>query len=185
VQGIVTVLDEPWRERVEEIWGELAALFGLPSVGEQRDPHVTYHVADAYDRDAIDAAMSKITSAAPTFDLETHGLGVFRGEQTRRQQTTVLYLHVTPSPALRALHETVLRAVDGIAREPRAFYAPETWVPHITLAAGGLREEQLPDIMALLGRRDYRWRMRATNLCFVPDAMSRAEPWVRWELRGQ
>jgi len=169
------VLDEPWRERVEEVWGELAAAFGLPSVGALRDPHVTYHVADSYDRDAIDAAMSTIASAVPTFELETHGLGVFRGEQT------VLFLHVTPSQALSTLHSAVLQAVDGIARGPRPFYVPETWVPHITLAAGGLREELLPEIMTLLGRRDYRWRMRATNVCFVPDAMSREQPWVRWE----
>jgi 2'-5' RNA ligase len=179
VQGIVTVLDEPWRERVEEIWGELAAVFGLPSAGAQRDPHVTYHVADSYDQDAVDAAMSAIASATPAFELETHGLGVFRGEQT------VLFLHVTPSPALSALHAAVLRGVEAIARGPREFYVPETWVPHITLAAGGLREEQLPEIMALLGRRDYRWRMRATNVCYVPDAMSRADPWVRWELRDR
>jgi 2'-5' RNA ligase len=177
MQGIVTVLDEPWRERVEEIWGELAAIFGLPSVGAQRDPHLTYHAADSYDRDAVEAVLGKIAAATPAFELETHGLGVFRGDQT------VLFLHVTPSPALDALHAAVLSAVDGIAWTRRAFYAPETWVPHITLAAGGLREEQLPDIMALLGRRDYRWGMRATNVCFVPDAMSREDPWMRWELR--
>ena len=177
MQGIVTVLDEPWRERVEEIWGELAAVFGLPSVGAQRDPHVTYHVADSYHRDAVESAINTIASRTPAFDLETHGLGVFRGEQA------VLFLHVTPSPALGAVHAAILHAVEGIAVAPREFYAPETWVPHITLAAGGLREEQLSEIMALLGRRDYDWRMRATNVCYVPDANSREEPWVRWELR--
>ena len=176
MQGIVTALDEPWRERVEEIWGELRAVFGLPSVGLARDPHVTYHVAEAYDPDTIEASVAAIASSTPSFELETHGLGVFRGE------STVLYLHVTPSPPLRALHETIVRAVDSIAHEPRAFYAPDAWVPHVTLAAGGLSEAQLPEVMALLGRRDYRWRMTATNICYVPDAMSRTEPWVRWEL---
>jgi 2'-5' RNA ligase len=176
MQGIVTALDEPWRERVEEIWGELRAVFGLPSVGLARDPHVTYHVAEAYDRSAVESAIAAIATSHAAFGLETHGLGVFRGE------STVLYLHVTPSPALRAIHATILRAVDGVAREPRPFYAPEAWVPHITLAAGGLSEEQLPEVMALLDRRDWRWQMQATNICYVPDAMSRTEPWLRFDL---
>jgi 2'-5' RNA ligase len=177
VQAIVTALDEPWRERVEEIWGELRAVFRLQSVAATTEPHFTYHVAERYERYAVDEAISRLAASMLAFDVETHGLGVFRGEET------VLFLHVTPSPALRAMHTAVWAAVDAIASDTRPIYAAHTWIPHVTLAIGDLREEQLPEIMALLGRRDYRWRMRATNVCFVPDATSRSEPWVRWELR--
>ena len=109
--------------------------------------------------------------------VETHALGVFRGEET------VLSLHITPSAELQAIHESIWRGVSAAASGVKPVYAAGTWVPHITLAIGDLREEQLPDIVALLGRRDYRWRMPAANLCFIPDTSSKAAPWTRWELR--
>jgi hypothetical protein len=57
-------------------------------------------------------------------------------------------------------------------------------VPHIALAVGDLREEQLPEITSLLGRRDYRWRVRASNLCLISDTESRTAARTRWELSG-
>lgn len=177
VQAIVTALDEPWRERVEKVWAELKAVFRLQAIATISKPHFTYHVAERYDRDRIDAALGRVAASTQPFEIETHGLGVFRGEET------VLFLHVTPSPTLRAMHGAIWSAAEGIARDVKPVYAAEPWVPHITLAIGDLREEQLPQIMALLGRRDYRWRLPATNLCLIPDVTSTVEAWTRWELQ--
>lgn len=178
MQAIVTALDEPWRERVEEILAELRAVFQLKTIAGWAAPHVTYHVAEGYDDARIVPILAQIAGAAPPFVVETHGLGVFHGEQT------VLALHVTPSAELLAMHTAIWRGVSAAASDVKAAYAVETWAPHITLATLGLREEQLPDIMALLGRRDYRWRMPAANLCLIPDTSSSTAPWTRWELRG-
>jgi 2'-5' RNA ligase len=178
MQAIVTALDEPWRERVEEIWAELKAVFQLKSVEGSTEPHFAFHAAEQYDAGPVGAALTSITSIAPPFEVETHGLGVFRGDQT------VLFLHVTPSDALRALHAAVFEAVQPLAAAPTPVYAAATWVPHIALAVGDLREEQLPEITSLLGRRDYRWRVRASNLCLISDTESRTAARTRWELSG-
>jgi hypothetical protein len=45
MQAIVTALDEPWRERVEEIWAELKAVFQLKSVEGSTEPHFAFHAA--------------------------------------------------------------------------------------------------------------------------------------------
>ena len=177
MQAIVTALDEPWRERVEEIWAELRAVFQLKAIAGSTEPHVTYHVAERYDETRIASIVARIAGAAAPFEIETEGLGVFRGEET------VLSLHVTPSPELRAMHAAIWRDVSAAASGVKAVYAAETWAPHITLAIGDLREEQLPDIMALLGRRDYRWRIPAANLCLIPDTSSATAAWTRWDLR--
>ena len=49
MQAIVTALDEPWRERVEEIWSELRAVFQLKAIAGSTEPHFTYQVAERYD----------------------------------------------------------------------------------------------------------------------------------------
>ena len=178
MQAIVTALDEPWRERVEGIWAELKAVFQLKAVEGATEPHFTYHAAERYDAARIEEALGAIGRSTPSFEVETHGLGAFRGEET------VLFLHVTPSDRLSELHAAIFGVAQALADAPKPAYAAATWVPHITLAIGDLQEERLPEIMALLGRREYRWRMPATNLCLIPDTASQRPPWTRWELCG-
>jgi 2'-5' RNA ligase len=178
MQAIVSALDDLARERVEEIWGELKAVFGLKSVIGSTDPHFTYQVAERYDADAVDRALSSVAELEPPFDAETRGLGVFRGDET------VLYLAVVRDTSLERIHERVWAETSDGATGLRAYYAAETWVPHITLAIGDVEEQELPEIIRFLGRREYRWRVPVTNLCFIPDTAS-AAAWRRFELRGR
>ena len=163
---------------VDNIWGELKAVFGLQGVTGSTRPHFTYHVAEAYAAGIIDAALSAIAQETPPFAIETHGLGVFRGAET------VLYLHISPSPALAAMHRRIAHAVTPIATEPKAVYASATWVPHITLAIGDLTEEVLPLALQLLNRREYNWAVPVTNVCLIADTATATSDWRRFELRA-
>jgi 2'-5' RNA ligase len=176
MQAIVSALDDPYRELVENIWGELKAVFGLQGVIGSTRPHFTYHVADQYDAGAIDDALRGVARATPPFAIETHGLGVFRGEET------VLYLHVSPAPALAGLHRRIWDAVAPIATEAKLVYAPATWVPHITLAIGDLTEEVLPVALQFLNRRTYEWALPVGNVCLIEDTSTAAAAWRRFEL---
>ena len=176
MQAIVSALDDPHREMVDNIWGELKAVFGLQGVIGSTRPHVTYHVAAAYDASAIGDALSSVARVSRQFAIETHGLGVFRGEET------VLYLHVSPSPALAAMHNRVWSAITPIATGAKPVYAAATWVPHITLAIGDLTEDVLPLALQLLNRRTYEWAIPITNVCLIEDTESASAEWRRFEL---
>ena len=177
MQAIVSAIDDPHREMVENVWGELKAVFGLQGVTGATDPHLTYHIAESYDADAIERALSTLALAQPRFAIETHGLGVFRGDET------VIYLHVSPSPPLAQMHRILADATALIARDQKPAYAPETWVPHITLAAGDLTEEILPLALQLLNRREYNWQIAITNICLVPDTTAAAAQWRRFDFK--
>lgn len=176
VQAIVSALDDPYRDEVENIWGELKAVFGLQSVIGSTRPHLTYHVAAGYNAESIDEALTAIARETPRFAIETHGLGVFHGDET------VIYLHLTRNDALTALHHRLWMTLDGIAVDVRPMYAAATWMPHITLAIGDVDESQLPVIMQFLNRREYEWTIPATNLSFIADVTSASEPWRRFDL---
>lgn len=178
MQAIVSALDDPIREQVEEIWGELKAVFELKDVIGSTKPHFTYQVAEQYDARAIDAVLSSIAATETPYVAQTRGLGVFRGEET------VLYLAVVRDGAVERMHERIWRETRGATTGLRAYYGAETWVPHITLAIGDLRAEELPAITSFLGRRDYRWTVPVTNLCLIPDTGTNAAAWRRWELCG-
>ena len=176
MQAIVSALDDPHREMVENIWGELKAVFGLQGVVGNTQPHVTYHVAESYDAARIGDALAGVARAMRPFAIETHGLGVFRGDET------VLYLHVSPSLPLAAMHGAVWDAATPIATGPKPVYGAATWVPHITLASGDLNADALPLALQFLNRRVYRWTIAITNVCLIEDTNSAPAAWQRFEL---
>ena len=176
MQAIVSALDDPHREMIENIWGELKAVFGLQGVIGSTHPHFTYHLAQSYDAASIEPLLAGIARAMPPFAIETHGLGVFRGDET------VLYLHLSPSPALATLHARIRDAVNPIATEPNPIYAAATWVPHITLAIGDLTEDLLPLALQFLNRREYNWAIPVTNVCLIEDTSAATAPWRHFEL---
>lgn len=173
VQAIVTELDDPYRDEVENIWGELKAVFGLPALTGVAPPHLTYQWGDAYDAAVIDD-LRRIAASTPRHTMQTHGLGVFRGDEVS------LYLHVTPSPALRALHARLWRELAPLGSAVRGVYGPETWLPHVTLASGRINESEIDTAMRFLGRREYAWSLPVTNICFA-DGAAPGE-WQRFDL---
>ena len=179
MQAIVSALDDPWREQVENIWGELKAVFGLKSVIGSTRPHFTYQVAESYYAEGIGTALAELAAAQAPFVVQTRALGFFRGDET------VLYLAVVRGAALEGVHERVWAAASAHASGLRAHYAAETWVPHITLAIGDLQESQLPEIMAFLGRKPYEWAITTTNLCLIEDTSRAGAEWRRYDLTGR
>lgn len=175
MQAIVSVLDDPWRDRAETLWGELKALFRLPALAGVTAPHLVYQSAVAYEGDRLDVAVGGLAAELRQFEIETEGVGIVAGERT------VLYLAVHRGPALMSAQRRLLAAVTPLATEPREAYRPRTWIPHITLAAGRLDADEVERVAEYLRSRDARWRVPVTNLTFVPDT-TRLEGWRRWEL---
>lgn len=175
MQAIASVLDDPWRDRAETLWGELKALFRLPALAGVTAPHLVYQSAATYQPGRIDSALAALATELRPFEIETEGVGIFAGERT------VLYLAVHRGPALMSAHRRVLAALTPLAAEPRQAYAARTWIPHITLAAGRLEAGDVERIAEYLRSRETRWRIPVTNITFVPDTSS-IEGWRRFEL---
>ena len=83
MQAIVSEIDDPARESIENIWGELKAVFGLQRVAGSTHPHFTYQVAESYD-DRIDAILREIAASATPFAIDTHGIGDLIREVDRK-----------------------------------------------------------------------------------------------------
>ncbi len=177
MQAIVTTIDDPYRDAIENIWGELKAVFGLQGIIGSIHPHVTFHVAESYG-DGIEQLLQDMASSASPLMVETHGIGVFRGSEI------IVYLHVTNSAALAQLHAGIWEATAAGAVEPVSVYAPATWVPHITLASGEVAEEQLPTILQFLNARRNAWSIPVTNISLVRDTSSSAATWRRFEMQS-
>ncbi len=176
MQAIVSAVDDPHRELIENIWGGLKAVFGFKQLAGATAPHFIYQSAERYDPDLTDAVLSRIASATPAFTITTGAVGVLRGPRC------VLYLPVLAGDALDCLHSALWQAVAPLGAGVRQAYAAETWAPHITLAVSPIDDAQMPRVLRFLEARDTRWTLPVTNLCFVPDTSSNTVPWQRYPL---
>lgn len=177
MKAIVTAIDDPWRDEIATVWGELRAVFGLGNLTGAVRPYLTYQVAEDYGH-GIEHVLADIAEKGAPFQIETHGMGVTEGRQT------VIYLHVTRTETLDTVHQVLLHATRQQARKPREAYGVETWLPHITVASGMIDEAMLLEVVAFLDRRTYDWAITASNLCLIPNTRLVDAEWMRFQLTG-
>lgn len=164
-RGVVSLLDQKHSALVEGIWAELESEFGLRGLSGRIIPHLSYHVADAYDQRCLKMALKEFASGHMEFHIETAGLGIFSGP------APTLYLSVVKSPELSRFHEQLWAGISHTEQNASQYYRPENWNPHISLASWTYMEpdlrERLPDMVAFLIHRPLDWQIGLDNLTLL------------------
>ncbi|HEX9115563.1 MAG TPA: 2'-5' RNA ligase family protein, partial [Anaerolineae bacterium] len=107
MDGIVSLLDNQHRDRVQALWAELEREFGLRGVFATRFPHFSYHVAEVYHNDRLAPILARFAPSHAPLLARTTGLGIFTGAQP------VVFIPVVRTPNLTRLHQELWWAVDG------------------------------------------------------------------------
>lgn len=133
---------DAWRERLHSVRTPLSgARWVAPS-----KYHVTLQFLGATVDDGLlpEIVQRLETITQPSFEIEVAGLGRFQ----RRGRTTVLWARVQTEPMLRALHEAVAYALDGLEL---GYEYSANYQPHITLCYIGKAdvEAQVEDLLAM------------------------------------
>ena len=164
VHGIVTLLDLPHYIAVEELWREFERRFGVSWVSRRVPfPHISFHVAGEYRVEAVESALSALAAEFRPFPVRVAGLVVFTANEP------VLALNVVRTNDLDRLHRRVWDAVRGLAAGVLAYYDPENWAPHITLAQGDLDGVKLPRLVSALIDRRLDWEIMVDNVTLMMD----------------
>ncbi len=151
--GIVSLLDSASAQTTRALFAELDERYGLrEEVQRVPWPHLSYHLAEAYDLERLAEPLRRVAAQTPPFTATITGLGGFEAPEP------VLYLAVERGSALGALHAALWRELGsaGVAQGVAPLYAPEPWQPHITLAMHDLTLETLRAIQAEWAGRDLR-----------------------------
>jgi 2'-5' RNA ligase len=162
VNAVASLLDAEHTARVERLREELALRCGLAGVFPPV-PHVSYHVAAAYDG-ALVATIDALARRTAAFCVRATGVAVFPGPEP------VIYVPVVRGPTLDAVHRAVW-AITGPGPGVTPYYAPERWLPHITLAKGALDARGLGDALALLNARGIDWEITVDNFVLVHEGI--------------
>jgi 2'-5' RNA ligase len=163
MHGVVSLLDSTHYEQVERLWTELEARFGVRGVYITPYPHISYHVAAAYDLVRLEPIVRALAREFAPFQVRTTGLGVFTGAQP------VLYLPVVRTVPLSHLHARLWEALAPAAGGGNANYHPDRWLPHVTIGFGDVPPERLAPIIAHLAARSFDWDITLDHLVVIYD----------------
>lgn len=178
MHGIVTLLDDDHAALVTSVWRELGARFDVHGIEVTPRPHVSWQAADRYDQPALHDRLAELAATTPPLALRTTGLGAFTGPRP------VLYVPVVRSSDLSAAHGRLWRALRPIGHEVRQHYAPELWMPHISLGHNDIDLPTLGAIVERLAAQRFEWTIPATNLSLIEDTNAGQQVTATYELRG-
>jgi 2'-5' RNA ligase len=159
--GVVSLLDETHAGLIRGIWAELQDHCGLSGIRITPIPHFSWQIAEAYDRPPLENALREIAFGAFPLMVTTTGLGLFTGVNP------VLYIPLVKDAELVAFHARIWKGVLPYSIKPSLFYAPQAWVPHITLAHGDTNAQNLQCAIQRLAFGTNRWEFSVDNLALI------------------
>ncbi len=178
------MLDDASDQAVRALWAELEHRPALREAARCAPyPHFSYHAAEDYDLARLGAALAEVATRTQPFSVMLTGLGAFEAP------VPVLYLAVERTPTLLALHRDLWQTLQAanvadVSRGISPLYAPESWVPHVTLAMLDLTLERLRAIQCEWTARDLRREIHVTNLTLLYKTAGHMthEPIMRYAL---
>lgn len=164
---IAALLDEKHDAIVRDIWRELHEELGVAHIFKNPTPHITHIQAQDGDVELLREGLSQFALMQPPFKLRTVGLGIFTGEKP------AIYVSVVRNPEISRIQTSVIGAVasglEGISEHNFINY----WMPHISLLIPGMVNEQLPQVLSLLTKRNFSWEVTVNRFVLL-DGMTTA-----------
>jgi hypothetical protein len=161
VFAIVSLLDEEAKATIHALWRDLEEACGLKAIKIFPIPHFTWQGADYYDISLLEAELEKIARLTPPLVVHTEGLGLFTGP------SPVIYLPLVNGPAMLRFHQDMWERVHPMAHNPNRYYAPGTWIPHISLALRDVTHANIGCAMLQLAFRPLNLTLHVNNLALV------------------
>lgn len=158
-QAIVASIPEPHATQVSALWSALEERFGVHSHLTSEFPHFSLHVARSYAR-PVEENLRAFAAVHPPLRVRTAGLGMFTKQQ-------ILYLPLVRNPRLNEFHRDLWRTVSGLGEEVSAYYRPERWVPHVTLALERIDQYNLGGIIHWLSDQKLDWVFDVSELSLL------------------
>ncbi len=163
MHGVVSLLDNKHYQLVEDLWAELAREFAVSGVYLPSYPHVSYQVARYYNVKSLEPVLRRFAASKTSFQVRAAGLGIFT------KPRPVLYISVARSLELMQFHEAIWQEISSIGSGIEDYYRPAHWMPHITIAIGDVKKDNLPQIVRVLIERDFNWEMTIDNIALIYD----------------
>ena len=161
MHGLVSLLSQPYYEKVEALWKELEEDCSLRGIRATPFPHFSWQIAGEYDFDRLEVIMKEVASNTVPLEIQTSGIGLFTGPRP------VIYVSIVKSPALMDFQNTLWERTQEVSQETSPYYSPELWIPHISLAYEDVDQMNIAAVIGKLAFDSFVWKMTVDNLSLI------------------
>src|SRR5512139_1427357 len=98
MEGIVSILPDPFYQMVETLWHEVDRDCSLHQVKPGDIPHFSWHVAETYHKQKLAPILKDLCDQTQPFTVKTAGIGMFTAEKC------VLYISLVTDANLLQFH---------------------------------------------------------------------------------
>ncbi len=167
MRAIVSLLEVSADTRIQAIWRDLEKDCQLKGIRITPIPHFSWQIAEDYDLPALKKVLRQIAAATRPFMVRTAGLGIF----TRPEP--VLYIALTKDQTMLDLHALIWNETQEIVRRVGTYYAPEYWMPHITIGYSDVNPQNIGCALNKLAFQPLEWEIKINNLALVSQLADR------------
>lgn len=180
VPGVISLLDPAATARVENLCEGMSERFGAGRGFPGGIPHITFHLSARDIEPGAIAVVERVASATAPFTLYSSGLGTFAGPGG-----PILYIGVARAPAATLLADTLAQEL-ARAGYPGTdpYYAPDRWMPHVTIAQQNLQGVDLGALLAWLVVQPLSFELPLTTLSVAKETPTGAEILATFPLAG-
>jgi len=164
--GVVSILDQNHYRVIENLWAEMHQRFGVGNPDILAMPHMSYHTAEKYDEEKLAVILEEVASQERPFTITASGIGIFPAPNP------IVYVPVVRTADLTNLHTQLCTQLDPIAQNSNPFFAPDSWIPHITLGNYDITLEKLGPISQWLHQQAINLTITIDNLYVLTDETS-------------
>ena len=163
VHGLVSLLPQDYYAKVEALWQMLADEFGLTGVETTPFPHFSWLIGKDFDWPALEHTLRELARETHPITVNTTGIGIFSGP------SPVIFIPLVRTDALNALHRRIWDAIQPIGVQLSRYYAPDYWMPHITLAIHDITPQKIGNVTQKLAFQNFNWEFNVDNIGFIYD----------------
>ena len=170
MNGVIALLDDKHTILVQDLWKILEDECGFSEGLITPFPHFSWQIAEEYDFNGLGKKLVELTSQLPPFTIRTAGIGVFTGK------SPVVFIPIVKDPDLLELHQTIWDQISSLGKGMSDHYAPENWIPHITLASRDIAPDSLIKMIKYLGPLKIEWEIGIDRFalgCQSPQGVSK------------
>jgi 2'-5' RNA ligase len=166
--AIVSNLEgQPYKD-VRRLWKLFERKYLSKSIQAYSHPHISFQSGTTHDVRQIKRDFESLAYQMTSFEIEVTGARHFRKD--------VIYLAVKRTRELAKTHKLIHRFLDDQCQGLDELYAPQHWLPHVTLAMEDLTEENFENAWMEFEGSNIRFKQRIHNVCMVkwlPDGRIR------------
>jgi 2'-5' RNA ligase len=152
-------------------WQKISDLCNLSGMTTHSIPHFSWQTADSYQTEPLNSELQLLLKTISPFSFTTSGLGIFNNERK------ILFLIIVKTRVLLEIHESLWNHLTRFANNPRLYYSPTNWIPHISINLNKLNDEQFKWSLSTLlkSNLNFEFEVKKFGIIYLEQGSSGIE----------